>query len=575
MTVINNINVNQEAAKAISALSDAANQDSILHNPLDDVDLEEFVSPLTSLDDALLEKYAKNIRELTEQIDRIESAWPPNAAWGNSNPAWQQAQSRVRHLKHSRDGWEEVKLPIQNKYDVAYKKYLKDNEEAINAQVSVFQEYSELVDKFEKFKTDGLDGLEKVVNSDFERAAKNFTADEVEVIFTADYIIEDQFIGALVCFESYKNATHYEIFKRNLFQAGSDFERVIYLDSENLREETKNYMSYVQNTLGLTQLQENKIFIVLDDIVKQDRIYEYKIGAARVPQRADEVDYDLILESKGLMTSTSISNTSDIDLFTYAGTLLGSKDLAWVLCVANENIPFFGRLPSEVSLRNIIEDPESSGPFSFKVFMPKNVNDILCISKQSISLLGLRLTFLHLVRLLGGLPEEFLSSVEFALDENTHLFSYSAFRENLKSAAPIFQLVLEISETQDVDALEELSKLSVSLPGNAGSENVTTILGLSRVLKFINDVYISVIYSQEKDSFQKIKEIRALVEINREREDPIEEATREMSEHIESQKVIVSDPVAVMYAPLPATKSSKETKSATISTVATKGVKAI
>src|SRR5690606_6210180 len=106
-----------------------------------------------------------------------------------------------------------------------------------------------------------------------------------------------------------------------------DFERILFLDRLSLQEETKEYIPYVRDILGFKDINFDDVFIIMDPFVKVDRIYEYNIAAARVPSNAMQIDYDLILETKGLLNSTTLSSFSNATLFSWAGTLLGSKQL--------------------------------------------------------------------------------------------------------------------------------------------------------------------------------------------------------------------------------------------------------
>src|SRR3990167_8045388 len=104
----------------------------------------------------------------------------------------------------------------------------------------------------------------------------NFVDLEPKILFITEYIVSDEYVGLLIVWEKYFNATHYEVFKRNVFGFKSNFERILFLDSNSLSEERAHYMDYINNVLGFSSVSESDVYVVLDTFVKQDRIYEYK-----------------------------------------------------------------------------------------------------------------------------------------------------------------------------------------------------------------------------------------------------------------------------------------------------------
>src|SRR3990167_10109269 len=69
----------------------------------------------------------------------------------------------------------------------------------------------------------------------------NFVDLEPKILFITEYIVGDEYVGLLIVWERYFNATHYEVFKRNVFGFKSDFERILFLDSNSLSEERAHY----------------------------------------------------------------------------------------------------------------------------------------------------------------------------------------------------------------------------------------------------------------------------------------------------------------------------------------------
>lgn len=401
------------------------------------------------------------------------------------------------------------------------------------------------LDKFEGFKKDGIKEASKKPDQEFERFAENYINDEPEILFVVEYIVEDEILGSLIVWEKYYDSTHYEVFKKNTFQADAKFDRILFLDSQNLEEERSNFIGYIKDVLGFDDIDENGIYIVFDDHLKEDRIYEYKIAATRVPKDAKEVDYDMVLESKGLLNTTEVISTSAATLFSLAGASLGSEDLAWTIAISNDKVNFFGRSPAEQNIPTILSDNILDGKID--VFVPRNVNDILCVIKESMSIFDTRSVFDRLIDSLGGLPNEFKKSFLLAIDEERNTFSYDKFKEVMRESVPVFDLVLDIAEStpgEDSSALEvlagndatkKLSSLSISVPNNKGSEALTSVVELSNIFKFVNDSVIIVLYSQEKETFDKLNEIVAEIDLQRSvvGDDTLDEATKEIREEIE------------------------------------------
>lgn len=521
--------MNQQLTDAITAISNAADEDSLLRSPFEGLSgVEDYVDPLTRQEQKTLDQYSRTLEQYRLELDTLTSLEPFLKTY---------FESRIDFLESEIDRIQtDIVDPLLAKRSEALLEHQQRVSDAVisfyenqDKNEEVLDTFEQLVDKFEIFETQGLEGLEKKVDEVFERRSREYINSAPEILFVAEYRLEDQLVGALLCFKKFRHSTHYEVFKKNLFKPNSKFQRILFLHRKDLKEETENFVPYIRDVLGFTDINFDDVYIILDTQIKNDRIYEYKVSAAKVPSLAEKVDYDLILESKDLLNQSTISDSSNATLFSWSGVVLGSNDLAWVLSVVNEGITFFGRAAAEQSLRGLIFKPKVVVG-GVEVLIPKNINDVLYIIQNSVSLLGARNTVEHIVNVLGGLPSEFVEPLLSSVDEDANTFSYESFRELLKTTTPVFQLVLEIAETQDTEALDQLSQMSISLPMNEGTESLTTILGLSNVFKFINDTFISVTYSQENSSFQKLTEIRALIEINREREESLEEAVSESRE---------------------------------------------
>lgn len=147
-------------------------------------------------------------------------------------------------------------------------------------------------------------GVTKAVLADFEKTAQNFSQTSPQILNLIEYVVDGVFVGVLIVWKKFLNSTHYELFKKNLFREYANYERILFLDTVSLTAETDRFYQYVKD-LGFV-LNKSDIYIVLDTLVKDDRIYEYKIKANYLPSKVTEIDYDFILESKNLLQKVSV-----------------------------------------------------------------------------------------------------------------------------------------------------------------------------------------------------------------------------------------------------------------------------
>lgn len=374
----------------------------------------------------------------------------------------------------------------------------RDTESAFQLPTSTkqFRKINDILgpDKFNKFNNPNL---KKHVNPSFENYAKRFINTEPELLFVCEYFVDDASVGLLLVWERMLDATHYEVFKKNLFSERNKFERVLFLDAISLEEETSYYLDYVQNTLGIS-LNKEEIFIILDTSIKEDRIYEYKIRSARVPKNATEVDYDFVLSGKKLVNEVAVDDVSRNTLFDVAGITLGSKDLAWTISLVNETVPFFGRGPYEKSLGSF-DLPTNQDKDKF-ILMAINNEDVMKIFNESIALFELKETLLNLIASLGGLPVDFREAFMDSVDEIAGTFSYDFFKKEIKTKSPVFSLVLDVAESaenKNFAVTNRLSKLSINLPSETGSESFSSIQKLTKILNFVNKTFLAVLYAQD------------------------------------------------------------------------------
>jgi len=339
---------------------------------------------------------------------------------------------------------------------------------------------------------------EKKIDPSFERELQNFINDEPIILFNSEYIVDNKFVGVLVVWEDYRNASHYEVFKRNVFDSEPEFERVLFLDKQSLANERKYFEEYIINVLGFDALSFENIYVFFDDVVKQDRIYEYKIAASTVPSKASEIDYDLLLERSGFLPEQFIDRSSN--LISVALTYLGDARLAWLISLVNETIPYFGATSSGAS--GPIELVRFGVGSSGTIPIPNNIVLIEKIILESISLFGVKNTIKHLLEVLGGASSVFIDSFVDAIDEVKNVFSPKLFGDALQKKIPAFKLLLNLASSFSLDVQKIIP---VSLPVESGNISITSVANLTVAFDFLNRTIISIQYSQNPDRLSALR----------------------------------------------------------------------
>lgn len=341
-------------------------------------------------------------------------------------------------------------------------------------------------------------GVIKDTQPVFDRVSETFSKNRPTVLNLLEYVVEGKSLGVLIIWRSFQDATHYEVFKKNLFRDNPKYERILFLDAVSLRQETDRYIKYATD-LGLP-LDPMQVYIAFDPLVKEDRIYEYKIKASRLAKNETEIDYDFILQSRDALFNINLTNIASAgNLYDFAreAPSLYSADLAWTLALVNENISFFGYKGTQ-PLTQITQ----------QIYVAKNINNIMDILNTSFSFFGEVKSLVHMIKVLGGLSKEFILAFQNSLSENDNVFSYSLFNAQLRSQISVYSVLLSISETKDnATALEELSKLSITLPNKTGTENFTSISGLSKIFNYINAMYLAIVRTQQNDNAETIRKI--------------------------------------------------------------------
>ncbi len=554
-TGITDISATRAVQNTVLGITKNTSQDGLLNNPFAKItntpldykilpQVGPFINPLTPGEQAIIIVENQRIELYQKQIAMLSNEYPSELDLTN---VLQNAVlgPQIKSLRSLIKLSQKIKAPFTAKYAKALRDWEEAKHQRATEQAAIITAAEEaravdnagLAAEFQKYVSsfssafDGVDltGLSKVIRPQFERDARNYITDEPEIIFVSEYFVDQKFIGLLICFSRYNDSTHYEIFKRGIFGESAKFRRMLFLDKVSLESELNSFLPYIHNTMGFRDLQESDIFVVLDTQVQEDRIYEYSISASRVPSSAAEIDYDLILEMQDHLGFSIL--VGNVTLFNFANAVFATRsptgNLAWLLSVVNEGITFFGRSAAEsaligniTNLREVLANPALGIRGGAKIYWPKDFMNFLSIYGESVSLFGLKDTFKNLLLLLGGLPQYMSSITLKCVDENAGSFSYSTFRNELKKDTPVFNLIYEIAQTKDADALAQLEQTNTILPMNEGTESITGIAGLSAVLKFINATYLALSYAQEDATFETLVNVRALIELNRKNEDP-------------------------------------------------------
>lgn len=342
--------------------------------------------------------------------------------------------------------------------------------------------------------------VQKVTTTEFNRYAQNYAAMSPNVLFITEYIIDGKNLGVLIVFEKYSDSSHYEVFKKNVF-SDNIYQRILFLDEQNLSKETKHYVKYLTDVLEI-DLPNDSYYIIFDPLIKDDRIYEYKIRAAKLPASANEVDYDAILGSKDLLNKVILRTLKPGTIFDFSSETLGSVDLAWTVALLNEGVDFFGLNAKTVPISTV---PTISRPLATSLLTAKDINNINALMIESISLFGAQKTLEHLINNLGGLSDDFRNAFLASIDVEKIRFSYDSFISLTRNISPVFNLVLSIAESGDKGAELRLSKVGIQIPQEKGSVALNSIQSLSEIFRFVNLVYLTVIYG--KENIELIKKV--------------------------------------------------------------------
>lgn len=252
--------------------------------------------------------------------------------------------------------------------------------------------------------------------------SKKFFNQSPDILFVADYRYDQYKLAALIVWENYYSATHYEIHKRNRLSTNKDWERILFLNATTLTQETKNFQPYIEQVLGL-KMNQNTYYAILDKSVSADAIYEYKVGAGYYPQSAD-IDYELIFESKGRNKWVDI-NVSDT-IFELSTRLYGVRDFSWVISLFNKGCYIFGSIAAAKTVKSAVFNDES-------IVLPKDLGQVVRAFCESVYFFGLKASIRNMLNRMADTSKqgEFFDEVINAIDEKKKVLSYNNLNNRL------------------------------------------------------------------------------------------------------------------------------------------------
>lgn len=329
----------------------------------------------------------------------------------------------------------------------------------------------------------------------FEQALSDYINFSPELICVVEYVVGGEFKGVLLVWEKYFKSTHYEVYKKNLFNYNAQFERILFLDAVSLTEETQYYLSYVNDIVGLN-VNKEKYYIILDTNIKPDRIYEYKIKAFKVPTASSNISYGHILQSKLLTNSVVVNTNNNNTIYDFAQATMANKDLAWIVALMNDNTSYFGMEPL---VKKMVDYNLPVDKFGQKfAYVVNDKKDIMTIFNESVSLFKITGTVQQLLLLLGGIGVNigFNKNIIASIDTNKNTFSYDRFRTLMLTRYVFFNTYLSLigSTPLMIPTLSGLKKLDSFVMKNTGSAPFSSIANITNILKFINGYYIVLSY---------------------------------------------------------------------------------
>lgn len=335
-------------------------------------------------------------------------------------------------------------------------------------------------------------------------ASRTFHKNSPDILFVAEYAPAGTMLGALVVWEAYYNATHYELYRKNLISADQSWTRMLFLDSNNLANETARFAPYIQDKLGLAI--PGGYFAILDGAVKRDRIYQYKLVASYYPKNAN-VDYESILQSKGLVNAYPITSNGDT-VFDFSNRAFGTPDYAWVVALLNNGVQYFGRNAATKPLSSFL------GPEQL-VFLPKALNQVLQLIAESVYFFGIVNTVSNLLNRTRDQTEisSFYSSVLASINVEKNVLSYSALQTKIMQDFPAYQhlnSVLQKAAAPNTGGIagavvqtvyrSAAATIPVQIPTYDDTTSFDNFGALTLMFLRLNTILISAVYAQDNDT---------------------------------------------------------------------------
>jgi hypothetical protein len=345
-----------------------------------------------------------------------------------------------------------------------------------------------------------VQGISKFNDVVFDNKSKTFINNEPKIMFVAEAHFRSNIrSGVILVWEAYKDATHYEVYKRNTFVENSQFERILFIDTKFLIEETQHYAKYLRQFCGI-HIRPTEHFAIFDPLIKDDRVYEYKVRAVYVPHGVKEVDFGTTLQ--GFSTTYPASPGSTI--FDHASFFYGDGRKAWISCLINDKIPYFG--PPLILGPSAGGAGTTLGPATVDSIVALNeTQKIMDVINECYLLFGRRDTFIHMIEVLGGLNSDFQLWARNSVNFTTGLFEYDTFMRQVATNVPVFKAIINLfdvspNEQARLKAYNILNTANLILPTLRGiQEQRDSILSpdsLYRVFNFINSVFMILVFTQ-------------------------------------------------------------------------------
>ncbi len=314
---------------------------------------------------------------------------------------------------------------------------------------------------------------------------ENFAANAPDILFVAEYALPGQESqGALVVWENYYNATHYEVFKRVYTAQDDAWKRIFIIDSGHLATETAQYKPYIENRLGLNI--DIGYYAILDTDVAVDQIVEYKVAAGNYPNSAD-LDFEILLRSQGQLSTVPVNSTDKLTDF--SNRVFGSPDYGWLIALLNPGAQYFGKKAAMTPLSQFI------GPTAY---VPNDLSFIPRALQESIYYFGLKATFTNLfnytrdtVDVIG--TTDFFQLVVDSIDESKNALSYSVLQQKLQQAYPRYADYM----TQLRNG--KLPNSPLDIPNYSDDNRFNSLSDFTYTFLRVNTMLVGVLYANDND----------------------------------------------------------------------------